>query len=185
MQMSCTRDEKYLDAPQVVHLETRLSFLVGWLSDHHAFNSFALGCIGFCTFILRSGSTVSIISEDTVQSRERDIQISIHTGDCIVIRNVVKLNNGVKFGWTHITLLMVVATASCMIKVFGILFHNPAQAVLQNMYDGMIWFFVPVCLVIWNDVYACNIFVSAKYRTLTPFLYCRCVWAILGQNASD
>ena len=44
-----------------------------------------------------------------------------------------------QFGWTHITLLLVVLSASCMIK---------------NMFEGMVWFFLPVCLVIWNDVYA-------------------------------
>uniref|UniRef100_A0A7S4L0G6 Phosphatidate cytidylyltransferase n=2 Tax=Guillardia theta TaxID=55529 RepID=A0A7S4L0G6_GUITH len=106
---------------RVVHLETRLSFLVGWLSDHHAFKSFALWCIGFCTFIL------------SLEKGTYKYQFT-------------------QFGWTHITLLMVVATASCMIK---------------NMYDGMIWFFVPVCLVIWNDVYA---YVFGRFWGKTPLI---------------
>jgi len=57
-----------------------------------------------------------------------------------------------QFGWTHITLLMVVVSASCMI---------------HNMYAGMIWFFVPVCLVIWNDVYA---YVFGRFWGKTPLI---------------
>ncbi len=46
-----------------------------------------------------------------------------------------KLYAHTQFGWTHITLLLVVVSASCMIK---------------NMFEGMVWFFIPVCLVIWS-----------------------------------
>jgi len=57
-----------------------------------------------------------------------------------------------QFGWTHITLLMVVVSASCMI---------------HNMYEGMVWFFLPVCLVIWNDVYA---YVFGRFWGKTPLI---------------
>jgi len=57
-----------------------------------------------------------------------------------------------QFGWTHVTLLMIVVSASSMVN---------------NMYDGMIWFFVPVCLVIWNDVYA---YVFGRFWGKTPLI---------------
>jgi len=57
-----------------------------------------------------------------------------------------------QFGWTHITLLMVVISASSMV---------------HNMYAGMVWFFVPVCLVIWNDVYA---YVFGRFWGKTPLI---------------
>jgi phosphatidate cytidylyltransferase len=43
------------------------------------------------------------------------------------------------FGWTHITLLMVVAQSSVMI---------------QNTYEGLAWFLLPSILVITNDIFA-------------------------------
>jgi len=46
----------------------------------------------------------------------------------------------------------VVLSASCMIK---------------NMFEGMIWFFLPVCLVIWNDVYA---YVFGRFWGKTPLI---------------
>jgi hypothetical protein len=57
-----------------------------------------------------------------------------------------------QFSWTHMTLLMVVVSASCMIN---------------NMYGGMIYFYLPVCLVIWNDVYA---YVFGRFYGKTPLI---------------
>jgi len=57
-----------------------------------------------------------------------------------------------QFSWTHMTLLMVVVSASCMIN---------------NMYGGMVWFYLPVCLVIWNDVYA---YVFGRFYGKTPLI---------------
>jgi phosphatidate cytidylyltransferase len=73
-----------------------------------------------------------------------------------------------QFGWTHITLLMVVVSASCMIK---------------NMFEGMVWFFIPVCLVIWNDVYA---YVFGRFWGKTPLIKLspKKTWeGFLGMNA--
>eukprot|EP00960_Hanusia_phi_P030121 748399-Hanusia_phi.AAC.1 len=44
---------------------------------------------------------------------------------------------------------------------------QPRERDVQNMYDGMIWFFVPVCLVIWNDVYA---YVFGRFWGKTPLI---------------
>jgi len=103
---------------QVVHFESKL---IGWLTDHHTFKSFALWCFGFVTFIL------------SLEKSTYKYQFT-------------------QFGWTHITLLLVVVSASCMIK---------------NMFEGMVWFFIPVCLVIWNDVYA---YVFGRFWGKTPLI---------------
>jgi len=103
---------------QVAHFESKL---IGWLTDHHTFKSFALWCFGFVTFIL------------SLEKSTYKYQFT-------------------QFGWTHITLLLVVVSASCMIK---------------NMFEGMVWFFIPVCLVIWNDVYA---YVFGRFWGKTPLI---------------
>ncbi|XP_028399754.1 phosphatidate cytidylyltransferase 1-like [Dendronephthya gigantea] len=43
------------------------------------------------------------------------------------------------FGWTHITLLVIV---------------TQSHLVIQTLFEGMIWFFLPVSLVICNDIWA-------------------------------
>jgi len=43
------------------------------------------------------------------------------------------------FGWTHLTLLLVVAQSS---------------VITHNLYEGLIWFVLPCLLVISNDVFA-------------------------------
>eukprot|EP00118_Oscarella_pearsei_P029111 m.3688 g.3688 ORF g.3688 m.3688 type:complete len:423 (+) comp9699_c0_seq1:109-1377(+) len=44
-----------------------------------------------------------------------------------------------QFGWTHVTLLLVVSSS---------------YMIIQNIFSGMIWFLVPVLLVICNDIMA-------------------------------
>ncbi|KAJ1988238.1 phosphatidate cytidylyltransferase [Dimargaris cristalligena] len=44
-----------------------------------------------------------------------------------------------QFAWTHMTLLMVVFTSHCIIN---------------NIFEGLIWFFLPISFVITNDIFA-------------------------------
>ncbi|KAL3875703.1 hypothetical protein ACJMK2_033631 [Sinanodonta woodiana] len=43
------------------------------------------------------------------------------------------------FGWTHVTLLLVV---------------TQSHLIMQNIFEGLIWFLVPVCMIICNDIMA-------------------------------
>ena len=43
------------------------------------------------------------------------------------------------FGWTHVTLLIVIAQS---------------QLIVQNIFEGMIWFLLPVSIIIFNDIMA-------------------------------
>ncbi|EGD75054.1 phosphatidate cytidylyltransferase [Salpingoeca rosetta] len=45
----------------------------------------------------------------------------------------------VQFGWTHLSLLIVASAATLL---------------MRSIYEGLIWFLVPVCLVICNDIMA-------------------------------
>lgn len=47
--------------------------------------------------------------------------------------------NYIQFAWTHVTLLIFV-TASYLI--------------IQNLFEGLIWFIVPVSMIVCNDVMA-------------------------------
>jgi len=38
---------------------------------------------------------------------------------------------------------------------------------IKNMFEGMVWFFIPVCLVIWNDVYA---YIFGRFWGKTPLI---------------
>jgi phosphatidate cytidylyltransferase len=44
-----------------------------------------------------------------------------------------------QFCWTHMTLLLVVFQA---------------HFIINSIFEGLIWFFLPVCLVITNDIFA-------------------------------
>ncbi|KAJ1657050.1 phosphatidate cytidylyltransferase [Dispira simplex] len=44
-----------------------------------------------------------------------------------------------QFAWTHMMLLLVVVTSHC---------------VINNIFEGLIWFFLPIALVITNDIFA-------------------------------
>ncbi|KAJ1972305.1 phosphatidate cytidylyltransferase [Dimargaris verticillata] len=44
-----------------------------------------------------------------------------------------------QFAWTHMTLLMVVFTSHCIIN---------------NIFEGLLWFFLPISFVITNDIFA-------------------------------
>ncbi|KAJ3045738.1 hypothetical protein HDV00_007864 [Rhizophlyctis rosea] len=50
-----------------------------------------------------------------------------------------------QFGWTHMTLLLVVCTS---------------HFIINNIFEGLIWFVLPVCLVVCNDImaYVCGFF---------------------------
>ena len=43
------------------------------------------------------------------------------------------------FGWTHVTLLLVV---------------TQSHLLLQNLFEGMFWFMIPLCMVVCNDIMA-------------------------------
>ena len=45
----------------------------------------------------------------------------------------------IMFGWTHVTLLIVIAQS---------------QLIVQNIFEGMIWFLLPVSIIIFNDIMA-------------------------------
>ncbi|KAJ3051064.1 hypothetical protein HK097_007961 [Rhizophlyctis rosea] len=50
-----------------------------------------------------------------------------------------------QFGWTHMTLLLVVCTS---------------HFIINNIFEGLFWFVVPICLVVCNDImaYVCGFF---------------------------
>lgn len=49
------------------------------------------------------------------------------------------LKQFIMFGWTHVTLLMVIAQS---------------QLIVQNIFEGLIWFLLPVSIIIFNDIMA-------------------------------
>eukprot|EP00058_Branchiostoma_floridae_P003393 XP_002588881.1 hypothetical protein BRAFLDRAFT_284160 [Branchiostoma floridae] len=64
------------------------------------------------------------------------------TGFCMFVLTLVKrhyLKQFTMFGWTHITLLIVV---------------TQSHLIIQNIFEGLIWLIVPVSMVICNDVMA-------------------------------
>ncbi|XP_053317710.1 phosphatidate cytidylyltransferase 1 [Spea bombifrons] len=63
-------------------------------------------------------------------------------GFCMFVISLVKKQYRLQFymfGWTHVTLLITV---------------TQSHLVIQNLFDGMIWFLVPACIVICNDIMA-------------------------------
>ncbi|XP_063314825.1 phosphatidate cytidylyltransferase 1 [Pelobates fuscus] len=63
-------------------------------------------------------------------------------GFCMFVISLVKKQYRLQFymfGWTHVTLLITV---------------TQSHLVIQNLFEGMIWFLVPVCIVICNDIMA-------------------------------
>ncbi len=107
----------------VVHLENPI---VGLLTNHHSFKSFVCWTLGFCTFIL------------SLEKGTYKYQFT-------------------QFGWTHVTLLMVVVSASCMIN---------------NMYDGMVSMYTYTCLCMCMHVYI--FFFLCGVRVCTYTTCCTC-----------
>ncbi|CAN0434243.1 phosphatidate cytidylyltransferase 2 [Lampetra fluviatilis] len=64
------------------------------------------------------------------------------TGFCMFVLSLVKKQYRLQFymfGWTHVTLLIVV---------------TQSHLVIQNLFEGTIWFIVPISMVICNDIMA-------------------------------
>nr|XP_023676536.1 phosphatidate cytidylyltransferase 1-like [Paramormyrops kingsleyae] len=64
------------------------------------------------------------------------------TGFCMFVLSLVKKHYRLQFymfAWTHVTLLIVV---------------TQSHLVIQNLFEGMIWFIVPISIVICNDITA-------------------------------
>nr|XP_045013114.1 phosphatidate cytidylyltransferase 2 isoform X2 [Jaculus jaculus] len=64
------------------------------------------------------------------------------TGFCMFVLSLVKKHYRLQFymfGWTHVTLLIVV---------------TQSHLVIHNLFEGMIWFIVPISCVICNDIMA-------------------------------
>lgn len=64
------------------------------------------------------------------------------TGFCMFVLSLVKKHYRLQFymfGWTHVTLLITV---------------TQSHLVIQNLFEGLIWFIVPVSIVICNDIMA-------------------------------
>ncbi|KAG8454378.1 hypothetical protein GDO86_000848 [Hymenochirus boettgeri] len=63
-------------------------------------------------------------------------------GFCLFVLSLVKKHYRLQFymfGWTHVTLLITV---------------TQSHLVIQNLFEGMIWFIVPISIVICNDIMA-------------------------------
>ncbi|XP_059844680.1 phosphatidate cytidylyltransferase 1 isoform X4 [Hypanus sabinus] len=63
-------------------------------------------------------------------------------GFCMFVLSLVKKHYRLQFymfGWTHVTLLIIV---------------TQSHLVIQNLFEGMIWFIVPISIVICNDIMA-------------------------------
>ncbi|CAK6950489.1 Phosphatidate cytidylyltransferase [Scomber scombrus] len=64
------------------------------------------------------------------------------TGFCMFVLSLVKKHYRLQFymfGWTHVTLLIVV---------------TQSHLIIHNLFEGMIWFIVPISCVICNDIMA-------------------------------
>lgn len=55
------------------------------------------------------------------------------------IHQITKMLLSLQFAWTHVTLLIVV---------------TQSYLILQNLFQGLIWFIVPVSMIVINDVMA-------------------------------
>lgn len=61
------------------------------------------------------------------------------------------------FCWVHMTLMLIVVSRSvesCFRPGYGALTYMVSHFIVNNILEGMIWFFVPASLVICNDVFA-------------------------------
>ncbi|XP_053559373.1 phosphatidate cytidylyltransferase 1 [Bombina bombina] len=94
----------------------------------------------------------SVQGEDSLQfliRYHRFISFTLYlVGFCMFVLSLVKKQYRLQFymfGWTHVTLLITV---------------TQSHLVIQNLFEGLIWFLVPVSIVICNDImaYLCGFF---------------------------
>lgn len=108
-----------------IHL---LQKLMQPLISYHRFISFTLYVIGFIWFVL------SLVKRYYLR------QFSLVS--CLAFRMMIRTNSCFwfdQFAWTHVTLLIVV---------------TQSYLIIQNMFQGLIWFIVPVLMIVINDVMA-------------------------------
>ncbi|KAK6469343.1 phosphatidate cytidylyltransferase 2 [Huso huso] len=115
-------------------------------------------CLSLCRYFLLCvnyffyGETVTDYFSALVQREEplrilskyhRFISFTLYlTGFCMFVLSLVKKHYRLQFymfGWTHVTLLIVV---------------TQSHLIIHNLFEGMIWFIVPISCVICNDIMA-------------------------------
>ncbi|KAL3307519.1 hypothetical protein Ciccas_013964, partial [Cichlidogyrus casuarinus] len=78
-----------------------------------------------------------------LMTHHRFISFCLYCGGIVAfVLSLVKrhyLQQFTLFGWTHVTLLLIVTSS---------------HFIIQNIFNGMIWFLVPVSMVICNDIFA-------------------------------
>ncbi|XP_056424744.1 phosphatidate cytidylyltransferase 1 isoform X2 [Hyla sarda] len=91
----------------------------------------------FSTFVQREESLQFLIRY------HRFISFALYViGFCMFVLSLVKKHYRLQFymfGWTHVTLLITV---------------TQSHLIIQNLFEGIIWFLVPVSIVICNDIMA-------------------------------
>ncbi|XP_073493213.1 phosphatidate cytidylyltransferase 1 [Phyllobates terribilis] len=91
----------------------------------------------FATFVQREESLQFLIRY------HRFISFALYVvGFCMFVLSLVKKQYRLQFymfGWTHVTLLITV---------------TQSHLIIQNLFEGIIWFLVPVSIVICNDIMA-------------------------------
>ncbi|XP_066430454.1 phosphatidate cytidylyltransferase 1 [Eleutherodactylus coqui] len=91
----------------------------------------------FATFVQREESLQFLIRY------HRFISFALYViGFCMFVLSLVKKHYRLQFymfGWTHVTLLITV---------------TQSHLIIQNLFEGIIWFLVPVSIVICNDIMA-------------------------------
>ncbi|KAM3938450.1 phosphatidate cytidylyltransferase 1 isoform 2-T2 [Leptodactylus fuscus] len=91
----------------------------------------------FATFVQREESLQFLIRY------HRFISFALYViGFCLFVLSLVKKHYRLQFymfGWTHVTLLITV---------------TQSHLIIQNLFEGIIWFLVPVSIVICNDIMA-------------------------------
>uniref|UniRef100_A0A3B3R9W7 phosphatidate cytidylyltransferase n=1 Tax=Paramormyrops kingsleyae TaxID=1676925 RepID=A0A3B3R9W7_9TELE len=86
------------------------------------------------------------------------------TGFCMFVLSLVKKHYRLQFymfGWTHVTLLIVV---------------TQSHLIIHNLFEGMIWFIVPISCVICNDImaYMFGFFFGIRWRADRGWVPCPC-----------
>ncbi|NWS37165.1 CDS1 cytidylyltransferase, partial [Probosciger aterrimus] len=114
------------------------------------FRSLSWGLIYCLLYSVASGITAragSYVNDSLVLPKfiEKEMFISFAlylTGFCMFVLSLVKKHYRLQFymfAWTHVTLLITV---------------TQSHLVIQNLFEGMIWFLVPISSVICNDIAA-------------------------------
>jgi len=95
------------------------------LATHHRFISFMLYIFGKCS-----------------RMEPRELRLTILVGFVFFVGSLQKGHykfQFTQFAWTHMALFLIV---------------GQAHFVINNIFEGMIWFFLPVAMVITNDIWA-------------------------------